>query len=612
LLKWQAVWLGALVLILAPGCSKKKKEVPKVEALPSQTDAGLLTPTGDATGPRSGSGASGASGATLASPKLEATNNTTRESARLLPINGRVMGKLTSPSKQPITRRRKGSPPVPLAAHWYILELSGTQSHRVQIQLTPEDTSNLVLEWLATTDTQYPSVQSGAVLAHINNGGKSEPEIFPATLLPPGRHLFRVSKAPIKRKRRRRRSAATTESDGTATTHRYRLTTTVVDPDGLLEQEPNNTRKQASTLKPNVVREGYIGWSQDADWYQLDLDGVPPEALLRVDVTSVPNVRLGLRILGKARRDDPRRRGLVVVPESGVLWLSGRSATVRDVGINPDNLPYYVVVAPTQKGAGNPHRRYKIKLTALPPETPHESEPNWRPSQSNLLTPDNPMDGFIGHPTDWDVYRIESKTRMVATVVVSGIPGVDLELEHIDSMRKSRGIANEGTTAEPETYVLIPVGPAPAYVRVRSRQHSFNVDSGYRIAVTLEDASDREIEPNNSFSGGDRVVLGLGKPFRGHIHPRADSDYYAFDVTASTPDESRILNIKLTGVSGLTLRVELFDSQQQLITQRNGVRSGQTKTLTHSFTPGRYYVRVREETGQSANGKETYTVTITE
>jgi hypothetical protein len=306
---------------------------------------------------------------------------------------------------------------------------------------------------------------------------------------------------------------------------------------------------------------------------------------------------------------DKRRKGIVKVPEGKVAWTTGRSLTIRDVSMASANTPLFVEVR-SMKG-GNPHDPYTIQLTAEIPETPHETEPNWRPSNATPLTQEQTIDGYIGHPTDWDVFRIDAQTPKVATVAVSGIPGVNVKIELIQEAKVVQTV-NEMEAGAPETLAGIPLGPRPAFVRLSSSDHTFNVDKGYRIAVELADAGNREIEPNNDFAKGERTILPFDTPLKGHIHPRGDVDYFAIDVMGQTIDETRIITVKLTGTEGLQLTLRLFDSERALITKKGGVSAGQTRSITHGCTPGRYFVRVEEATSQAASGIATYTLEVTE
>jgi hypothetical protein len=512
-----------------------------------------------------------------------------------LPVNGGIRGRLATTAGQSTAEPQ-----------WAVLEIPGKGALRAEVHLYPEDNSDLILQWMVSDDDMLEASKDDAVMAGINNAGRGEVEVLPPTVLSPGRHFFRIVMASPKRKRQANQAGA----GQVQATHPYLLTATVIDPDPGLEQEPNNDRRRAGMLRLKEPRTGYIGWSQDSDWYELSLEDIPNDHLLRVDVSGVPNMRLGLRVLNKSQRDRAGRRGLVVVPENRVPWPKGQNMTVRDIAIEPDQLPYYAVVEPLRKGPGNARESYRIEFHTLAPSTPHEHEPNWRPSNATPLIAEQPVDGFLGHPTDWDVYRIDAESPMVATIVVSGVPGADLQLEHVDVGGGVLKTVNDAPMGGLERMTLLPVGPKPVYVRVSSKAYGYNVDYGYGISVSLEDARDREIEPNDDFAAAGRVVLPAGSKYKGHIHPRGDSDHFSFTVTAPTPDELRLMAIQITGIEGLRLAVDLFESDETPITRKGDIGAKNRRQIKHEFTPGRYIIRVREETGQIGNDTATYTIKV--
>ena len=563
----------ALIAAWSVGCKKEKHEVPVVPLEQVVYDVGAA-PSGSPAGERPTPAPPPRRG-----PLREVEPNENRAQATPLPINGGLVGRLGSDSPE----------------DWFVIELKGAESRQLRLQLGPEEGGDLALEWMATE----PGSKGDAPLAVIDGARENGSEVLPPTVLPPGRHYFRVVAGRPPRSKRGKRRPLPQPAE-----RPYRLTTTVVDPEVGLEIEPNDTHAAAGILRPGEKRSGYLGWNKDTDWYRLDLSGAPPEGRLRVDLSPIPGVKARLRLL------DRRRKPLVTVPEAKVPWNPGLSATVRDLGLDGTSPPLYVEVR-ALRGA-NPHDRYEISAQVEVPQSDREKEPNWRPADSAPLLPDHPVDGFIGHPTDWDVFRIDSETPRVATVVVSGVAGVDLELEHIDSARKVVSTVNELGEGGQETLSAIQVGPQPAFVRVRSRSFGYNVERGYRIAVTLSDGGDQEVEPNNALADAGKVHLPIGKPFTGHIHPRGDIDHFALDVTTPTTDETRILTVRLTGVEGLRLGLFLFDADGALIAKKTGGPAGGIRTLTHGFEAGRYVIRVVEETGQAANATLPYTLEISE
>ncbi len=586
-------WLALLTLTLSGyGCKSKKAEVPQVPAVPAEAEPPVAP----------SSTAPAAPGAPLPAPVptgpvVEKEPNDTREQATPLPMNGGIRGTVTvevAPVPELKAKPKAARPKAPPADEdWFVLVLEGPRSQMVRLQLSPDDTTDFALAWMAPDSA--PAQKRGEAIVTIDAAASSGVEILPPTVLPPGRHYFRVTPA-----RPRKTKPVPVLGAGA-----YRLTTTVTDPPDTLEREPNGQSKEAATLKPDVALEGYMGWPGDVDCYRLDLEAATPTSVFRVEVGAVQEVKTVVRLV------DRQRRVVAQVPEGNVAWSPGRPVVIRDVGFDPQSAPYYVEVR-AQKGS-NANDRYTIRVVVEQPEAAHEREPNWKTALAQPLTADRPTDGFVSHPTDWDVFRIDAEAASVATVVVTGIPGVDVQIERLDATGKAYGTVNEVGAGQPETFPLLSVGPEPAYVRVSSKDKSFSADKGYRISVSLVAAGDREMEPNDDAAqASGRQALVVGPAYHANIHPKGDVDLFVVQITGSSPDETKILTLNLTGAEGLRLSVELLDGQQKLIAKKAGIAPGETRTLTHGFTPGRYFLRIKDETGQAANANAVYTVQIAE
>jgi len=192
--------------------------------------------------------------------------------------------------------------------------------------------------------------------------------------------------------------------------------------------------------------------------------------------------------------------------------------------------------------------------------------------------------------------------------VTSGIPNVDLKLELIDQDKTIIRTIDEAEVGSPETLGLVAVGPETMYIRVSSKNHSYNVDSGYRIAATMTEIGNRELEPNDDLKQGQRAPLREGVDIDGYIHPRGDVDVYAFDVRVPPDQTEKPMSVYLRGVVGLNLSMELLDASGALITRKRGVGAQAERHITHAFTPGRYYIRIRELSSSASNADESYIV----
>ncbi len=592
----RAAVLSAL-LLAAGGCRREPEPVPEVPVEPIQAalDAGTTTasqvevPVG---------------------PPREVEPNDRRDTASPLPVNGAVLGTLAAPTT---VEGAVGVDDVDTYA--LILETPGAQA--VRVQLTPEDHSDLILEWVSPTAPPPPPApeepQKGKrkrprpppapadVLGSIDNAGPGAVEILSPVALQPGRHLFRVRARAAKVTRGKPLQAVPLRD------RPYRLSSTVVDLEPSMEQEPNDKAQVAGLLRPGETRQGYVGWAKDLDWYKLDLANVAPGSFLKVAATGVPDVKLRLLLA------DKNKATLTKVPEARARADAGAAVAITDFGVVPGAQPYYVAVD-ALKGA-SPAERYQLTLTVEPPADDREVEPNWKTGMATRLPQDRPTRGHLSHAFDWDVYRLDSPEAVTATTTVTGVPGVDVVLELIHDGRVISTI-NEGAAGAPETLPLIRVGPEAAYVRVSSKDEGWSSEQSYTIAAEYSVVGTGELEPNNDFSDVQGSTIAVGQQLGGNVFPRGDVDLYAFEVRSEgvegTPPALRSLTIEVEGVEELTLRLELLDAARTLITKQAGVTAQEPKSITHDFPPGRYFVRVREESGQGADAERGYTLRLVE
>lgn len=100
----------------------------------------------------------------------------------------------------------------------------------------------------------------------------------------------------------------------------------------------------------------------------------------------------------------------------------------------------------------------------------------------------------------------------------------------------------------------------------------------------------KEVEPNNDRANAQSVKHGTA--VKGFIGEPMDQDWYQITIPE---DSSAILQAVLTGVTGLNLKMELFDSVGDEMTEVNKNKEGEGEIFTNwGLNPGDYYIRVRE------------------
>ena len=99
-----------------------------------------------------------------------------------------------------------------------------------------------------------------------------------------------------------------------------------------------------------------------------------------------------------------------------------------------------------------------------------------------------------------------------------------------------------------------------------------------------------EIEPNDSQSQSQAIADGTF--LRGFIGAQKDQDWYKIPIP---PDSSAILRAELTGVTGINLKMELFDSDGAELLDINKNKEDEGEIITNQgLSSGVYFLRIRE------------------
>lgn len=99
-----------------------------------------------------------------------------------------------------------------------------------------------------------------------------------------------------------------------------------------------------------------------------------------------------------------------------------------------------------------------------------------------------------------------------------------------------------------------------------------------------------EVEPNDSQAQAQSVADGTFA--RGFIGAQKDQDWYKLSIPL---DSSAILRVELTGVPGINLKMELFDSDGAELLDVNKNKEDEGEIITNEgLTSGVYFLRIRE------------------
>lgn len=250
-------------------------------------------------------------------------------------------------------------------------------------------------------------------------------------------------------------------------------------------------------------------------------------------------------------------------------------------------------------------------MVIVRPATPRrsEKEPNNELDQATLIAPRTGVSGYLGrridkHIPDRDYYRVTgSQPGDMATVHVSALPNIDIEISIFDATGKLLSRVDEGGMDDPEWIRQVRI-TGPLYVMVtesmaaQARLPTENVSDAYTLEVTIEPTEPgRESEPNDVL--GDALEATLGQAMTGYLDRRSDIDVYRF-----------------SGQSGsYTLAIEAAADLPLLWELGTGVPSGEQRASVE-LSPGAIIRIMRSDRtlppGQLPPGSELpYRLTIT-
>ena len=162
-----------------------------------------------------------------------------------------------------------------------------------------------------------------------------------------------------------------------------------------------------------------------------------------------------------------------------------------------------------------------------------EREPNDDVATANRIAAGTPVTGYLGrrlakNAGDRDTYRVEFPTgsRRVVSVVVTGLPNIDVTLSVSETQGSHAIVINEGGVGEDEALhrrsidgpLIVTIGQAiPEGVTLPVE----NVSDPYTLTVT-EEQRDGETEPNGIEADANPLVL--GDQMRGYLDTRDDVD----------------------------------------------------------------------------------------
>jgi hypothetical protein len=366
------------------------------------------------------------------------------------------------------------------------------------------------------------------------------------------------------------------------------------------ELEINNAFENAGPLPINTALYGKIGSPGDIDYFQIIQDKKPQSnSLLRFSLTGVPDLDLVMDIY----QDKKLVKQVDDNPESG-------SEDFSTVPWNPgDDL--VVVVHAKDPSTANDRIPYKLSVTRALSRSIVEKEPNGSLSSATVIPAGHAITGFFspgkdpvaltGEEEDW--YSFEAgQDNMVMRLDLTAVPGVDSIMEVYDERGVLIRRCDDNGPGDGETLANIGVKyKGVYYIDIKKKDSVNNPAIPYTLLIDLQKHDDRmEMEDNDSpFTANSIPPEEL---IHGYINPSSDVDWYKLELLVERP---MLLNVNVTAVEGLDLRLEVFNSDRVTMMTANNFGAGQAETIPNLLIRSSpVFVRISART--NANVEQQY------
>jgi len=355
------------------------------------------------------------------------------------------------------------------------------------------------------------------------------------------------------------------------------------------EIEPNDNRATANQLQPGQGVRGYIHSSADDDFFHLNFGS----RMLRLEFRPAPGVPLAIAFWN-AQGKEPVRR-MVVQPREGLVL---RRFSPQALGVN------YLALTGVS-GASSVTGQYELTVSFESTGDQYEVEPNDALGRANPLPGLNGVViGAIPHAADRDFYSMTFVRDM--SVSLSLLAPAQLPQIRYCLMPVNRCVTQWAETMEIHHQV---VAKGNYWVEVEGGK-SYHPDASYSLRWSFEVASDSdEREPNNKPGQAGRITPGT--QIRAFLLPKGDLDFFWFQLPGSAGNPP-VAQVELSGGEAIDPALAIVDAFGNVtVEDAAGLYSGVRRVKTALHPGHRYYVRVREKSGNAGSAKIPYLLRLT-
>jgi len=342
-----------------------------------------------------------------------------------------------------------------------------TDVDRFRIDVTAAGALSVMVSPLDTLDAMLEIQDaSGNVVARSERGGARIREGVPNLGVTPGRYTAVVqAKLPRKKPAKKGAPEPARPSGGP-----YEITASMVTPAAGAEHEPDDDRGQANDLIVGDTGTGYLGWTGDADVWQVSVEALSARNALDVELSAVEGVALSVEISDGVGQPIITRKG----PRGAPLVVRGFVPAV------PQGAPPFHYL--TVKGdRSNPETAYQLRVAAkvIPPDA--EIEPNDTPETAMPVPADRKSLHAHWSAGDVDCFAVppEDAARML-DVSIDTPSDLDLAIDLYVEGKLVAKVDHPGKGAAERLTAPVPAG-AHAVIRVHGADTAG--DGAYELVI---------------------------------------------------------------------------------------------------------------------------------
>jgi serine/threonine protein kinase len=248
------------------------------------------------------------------------------------------------------------------------------------------------------------------------------------------------------------------------------------------EQEPNDTLKTASSLRPQHAIGGSLGEpstvsaQQDQDVFRIE--GVEPGKMLLISVTGLEGLDILLEVVSM------RGERLLQQDAAGVSL----GEVIPNMPMTKD--PLFVAVreqvVPGKRPQFRPDLHYSLRVDVRDPLSGEEHEPNNGPSTASHLDDTQSGAGVLSSDVDLDYFLLPKLPADATGVILrlSSVPRVDTALTLLDANGDHLGDSDQGALSEGESLRVRFHGRhviEPLYALVQAKRGVFHPKLHYQL-----------------------------------------------------------------------------------------------------------------------------------